>query len=269
MARAQLDKKSRNTQTRGTEARNTEAMAPNVIPLGRPGSRPVPRRDGTIFEIAQSIGSDRRFIAAGAELFAEGETSDNLYIVLDGWLMSYRILEDGRRQILDFALPGTVLGYRSHPETPFAATVEAITDAEVAIIPLSRISALLYRRSDCAITLLEAANRALIEAFDTLTDVGRRTAREAIAHFLLRMDRRVRQIPGNETRDSIPFPLTQEHIGDALGLTAVHVCRTLRTLRADGLIEPGRGHLLIRHKEALAEEAGAFQTSIGDTRLVG
>jgi CRP/FNR family transcriptional regulator len=217
--------------------------------------------DGTgnsVLDIARHHASDRRFVPAGTELFAEGETSDNLYVVLSGWLFLYRILEDGRRQILDFALPGAVLGYHARPESPFTFSAEAITNAEVAVIPISRVSNLLSQGSACAITLLEAANESLLGAFDTLTDVGRRTAREAIAHFLLRMARRIGAQAGANGEDAMSFPLRQEHIGDALGLTSVHVCRTLGKLRNDGLVEVGQGRLRIIDADALADDASVY-----------
>ena len=194
----------------------------------------------------------------GTELFAEGETSDNLYVVLSGWGFLHRILEDGRRQILDFALPGAVLGYHAHPDTPFTFSAEAITNTEVAVIPISRVSDLLYRGSTCAMTLLEAANESLLGAFETLTDVGRRTAREAVAHFLLRMSRRIRALANTNAEDAVSFPLSQEHIGDALGLTSVHVCRTLGKLRNDGLVEVGHGRMRIIDADALAEDASVY-----------
>lgn len=211
-----------------------------------------------VFAIADRYAMDRRSLAAGMELFAEGEASDCLYIVLDGWLILHRILEDGRRQILDFALPGAILGYRAGPAVPSGFTAEAITPASVAILPLSRIGALLREGSEISLTLLTALNDSLLGAFDSLTDIGRRTAREAVAHFLLRMARRIRQAMPLSLGETVPFPLTQEHIGDALGLTAVHVCRTLRALRADGLVTTGGGRLRIDEPEALAEEAGVY-----------
>lgn len=212
--------------------------------------------EADIFNIARCYASDRRFVPAGAELFAEGETSDSLFVVLGGWLFLHRILEDGRRQILDFALPGAVLGYHTQPRAPFTFSAEAITDADVAVIPLARITDLLGRSGSCALILLDAANQSLFGVFDNLTDVGRRTAREAVAHFLLRMSRRIRALAGSSTEDAVSFPLRQDHIGDALGLTSVHVCRTLGKLRKDGLVEIGHGRLRILDADALAEDAG-------------
>ncbi len=216
------------------------------------------RTGNGVFDFARNHASDIRFVPSGTELFAEGETSDNLYVVLNGWLFLHRILEDGRRQILDFALPGAVLGYRANPMAAFAFSAEAVTNAEVAIIPLNHVRKLLSSGAESAMTLLEAANEALLGAFDSLTDIGRRTAREAVAHFLLRMEKRIRRNADPGMDGEVSFPLCQEHIGDALGLTAVHVCRTLGKLRKDGLVEFGRGRLRILDIDALAEEAGLY-----------
>lgn len=250
-----------------TTAPSIQAGQASVFRLAQPAVNQSTISNNAIFDIARQYASEHRFVAAGTELIAEGETSNNLYVVLDGWLILDRILEDGRRQILDFALPGTVVGFRVRPDMAFTFTAEAITDAKVAVLPISRVRDLLHQRTDCALALLEAANDALLGAFDTLTDVGRRTAREAVSHFLLRMDRRIRRMRSSDVFCPVPFPLTQEHIGDALGLTAVHVCRTLRALRADGLIKTGRGSLTIFDREALADEAGAFSFEGNGTRL--
>lgn len=210
------------------------------------------------FAFAARYAADRRRVRAGGELFGEDETPDRLYVVLEGWLCLYRMLEDGRRQILGFALPGAVVGYRGRADRPVAYSVSAVTDAEVAAVTLSRVYALLDDGALLAAVLLDAASDALLDAFDTLTDVGRRTAQEAVAHFLQRMERRIRHVFGAAEDGSVPFPLCQAHIGDSLGLTAVHVCRMLGRLRDDRLIEIGRGRLRILRPEALTEIAGLY-----------
>lgn len=247
--------------------RKSPAPASAVMGFGlrREAAGDEPRAQ--IFAIADRYAIDRRSLAAGTELFAEGEESEFLYVVLSGWLMLHRILEDGRRQILDFALPGAVVGYRAGPDAAFRFTAETVTPASVAIIPLKRIAGLLREGSAASLTLISALNDALLGAFDSMTDIGRRTAREAVAHFLLRMDRRIRRAGQAGAGHAVSFPLTQEHIGDALGLTAVHVCRTLRTLRADGLVTIGCGRLCIEDPEALAEEAAVYSIDHDFPRL--
>jgi CRP-like cAMP-binding protein len=239
--------------------------------LRQPNSiKPSPgaKAETSLLNIARDNASNCRIVLPGMELFAEGETGDNLYVVLDGWMFMHRILEDGRRQILDFALPGAVLGYHAFPDAPFAFSAEAITNAEVAVIPINRLNKLLQDGSNSATILLEAAHDALLSAFDTLTDIGRRTAREAVAHFLLRMERRVRHIVDRDPDGSVSFPLNQEHIGDALGLTSVHVCRTLSRLRKDGLVDVGHGRLRIPEVDALAEDAAVYCSDYNVKRLV-
>lgn len=228
---------------------------PIDTPLARPRGRAAPlHAEPEIRNLAREFAADRRAVRAGAPLFAEDDSGDSLYLVLDGWLFSFRILEDGRRQILDFALPGAVLGYRSAADRRFPYSVEALTDAVVAAVSLSRLGSLQAGR--CAAALLAATNDALLDAFDSLTDAGRRTAREAVAHFLLRMDRRIRCAFGAAADGSVPFPPSQVQIADALGLTPVHVCRMLGRLRDEGLVETGRGRLRILRADLLSGEAG-------------
>ncbi len=217
-----------------------------------------PAHPKSIIDVAETHATRHKAVEAGAELFAEGGTSDCIYVVLEGWLFLHRILEDGRRQILDFALPGSVLSYGIQPGSTFAFSAEAITNTVIAVIPLRQVNSLLRSNPESAAMILNAANESLLSAFDTMTDIGRRTAREAVAHFLLRMHQRVVETIGSEDDGTISLPLHQEHIGDALGLTAVHVCRTLRKLRNDGLVEVSRGHLHIPDPEGLAMDAGIF-----------
>ena len=98
--------------------------------------------------------------------------------------------------------------------------------------------------------------RTLENAYASLTDAGRRSSLEAVAHFLFRMERRVTSVLGVHDDGSVEFPLTQEHIGDAIGLTSVHVCRMMRRLCRDGLIETSRNRLRIVDHERIAEIAG-------------
>ncbi len=100
------------------------------------------------------------------------------------------------------------------------------------------------------------AARDQVFAYQHLTSVGRRTARERVANLLLELFVRVRQSAPEASGDAIRLLLTQEHLGDALGLTSVHVNRTLRALREDGVLAIKRGALSILDPDRLAEEAG-------------
>ena len=231
--------------------------------------RPVSPSDAALHA---NLASRRRFVPAGTELYCESDEGGDLYIVIEGWMIQYQILSDGRRQILDFALPGTVLGFVSPSDPTMAHTAESLTGATVAVIPRNRLRDLCRTDPDFSAHLVSVAAEALNLAFESITDMGRRSARESVAHLLLRLYARIRAQCPRDTEPSVMIPLTQEHIGDALGLTAVHVCRTLRSLRQDGILSLSNGKLVVLDLDGLREVAGAHRASelgAGGHRSVG
>lgn len=209
-----------------------------------------------VASVIEGIASQYRTIPAGTDIYSEGEESDDLYMVIDGWVFQHQILEDGRRQILDFALPGSLLGFQPDRGAEMTHAAEALTTATVAVIPRDRLGEFLSRDPEFGLRVISAAAGALNTAYESLTDVGRRTAREAVAHLLLRLFSRICALTPQVAGTAIKFPLTQEHIGDALGLTAVHVCRTMRCLREKGVVELHNGRLSVMDPKALADIAG-------------
>lgn len=211
-----------------------------------------------VASVIEEIASQYRTIPAGTDIYSEGEASDDLYMVVEGWVFQHQILEDGRRQILDFALPGSLLGFQPDRGAEMTHAAEALTRATVAVIPRDRLGEFLSRDPELGLRVISAAAGALNTAYESLTDVGRRTAREAVAHLLLRLFSRICAAGPQVAGTAISFPLTQEHIGDALGLTAVHVCRTLRCLREKGVVQLTNGKLSVLDPGALAEIAGCM-----------
>ena len=212
-----------------------------------------------------SLANRHRFVPTGTDLYCEGDEGGDLYIVIEGWMIQYQILSDGRRQILDFALPGTVLGFASPSDPTLTHTAESLTGATVAVIPRDRLWDMCRTNPDFAVHLISVAAETLNLAFENITDMGRRSARESVAHLLLRLYARIRAQCPRGTETSVMIPLTQEHIGDALGLTAVHVCRTLRCLRQDGILSLSNGMLVVLDLDGLREVSGAHRASeLGD-----
>lgn len=221
------------------------------------------RRDGlcegcapeTLRVIAGYKSGDRE-IRAGQDIFGVGEPCDAIYNLVEGWVFLYDILEDGRRQILHFALPGAVLGF--HPARGAMATysVQALTDAVVCVIPRSALDPLSKKQPEIGLRLAWLISRDRSLAFDHLTSIGRRSARERVAHLLLELFIRYRsQWPGSRIEE-MHLPLTQEHIGDATGLTFVHINRVLRDLRRDGIVEFHYRKLRILDPDKLIDVAG-------------
>ncbi len=197
---------------------------------------------------------DRR-IVAGKDIFGPGTPSDAIYNLVEGWAFRYSLLEDGRRQILDFVLPGAVLGF--HPAKGARATygVQALTDAVVCAIPTKNLVRLSHEIPETGLRLawLTARDRSL--AYDHLTSIGRQSARERVAHLILELFIRYRaQWPGHRAEE-MHLPLTQEHVGDATGLTSVHVNRVLQDLRKEGVLEFHYRRLRVLNPDRLVEIA--------------
>lgn len=220
------------------------------------------RRDGLCTELdrsdlalMQKFKCGDRTIKAGQDIFTAGQPCEAIYNLTDGWAFRYMLLEDGRRQILDFALPGAVLGF--HPAKGARATygVQALTDTTVCVIRHPDLVALSRAAPQTGLRLawLIARDRSL--AYDHLTSIGRQSAHQRVAHLVLELFIRCRaQWPGQRIEE-MHLPLTQEHIGDATGLTSVHVNRVLRDLRQQGVVEFHYRRLSILNPDKLIEAA--------------
>ena len=197
-----------------------------------------------------------RFIRAGMELYSQDEQSDEVFTIVEGWVFLHHILEDGRRQILEFLLPGDSCGLVPGQREVMGHSAEALTDVTVAVMPRSRFNALLVEDGEYAAAVVSRLCEMLSAAQDAVIDTGRRSAIEAVANLILRLEARIREQEELAEGAEMPFPLTQEHLGDALGLTAVHVCRTLRILKKQGVVELCRQKLRVPSVDALRQAAG-------------
>lgn len=197
-----------------------------------------------------------REIKAGADLFRLGDKGEALYRLVDGWVVLYNLMEDGRRQILQFALPGTVLAFLPMRDAVMNYSAQALTDAVVGVISHTKLGRLWKDDPEIGIQLVNQISQDRSLAYDHISSVGRRSARERVAHLLLELFLRSRlRWPGHRSEE-MQLPLTQEHIGDATGLTGVHVNRVLRDLRRDGIAEFHYRRLRILNPDKLVDVAG-------------
>ncbi len=199
--------------------------------------------------------SGYRLIRAGHVLFEPGDEVGHVYSVIDGWLFLYQILADGRRQILDFALPGALVGLVADDGESIYG-VQALSEALLCVVPRARVLALARRFPAYGEQLIRAEIREQTLTFERLTCLGRRCAQERVAHLLLELFCRLHHRLPAQAGETTPLPLTQGEIADAVGLTPVHVNRTLQELRRLGILEVGKGQLRIVDSERLAELAG-------------
>jgi CRP-like cAMP-binding protein len=219
-------------------------------------------------EILAALQSTSRRIRRGRQIVSEGRHYDSLLVIIEGAAIRYRILHDGRRQILNIALAGDFIGFPACFFERALYSVAAIGEVLVAAIPFARLLALFAERPRLAAAILWSFSCEAAMYAERLTDVGRRSALERVAHFLLELLTRLQAVGLAQPR-SFRLPLTQELIADALGLSLPHVNRTLRRLREDGLVGIADQWVTIYDIDALATLADFEQGYLGRFRLPG
>lgn len=177
----------------------------------------------------------RRTFVAGRDLVHQGQSEQAAYILASGWAFSYKLLANGERQIVDFQIPGDFLGLRSVLLHISDHSIEPITDIEVTEVLVADLLSVFAKTPRLATAVLWAASRDEAMVVEHLVGIGRRNAAERMAHFLLELSARLALV---ELGDKAGFacPLTQYHMADALGLSAVHVNRVLRQLREKDMV---------------------------------
>jgi CRP-like cAMP-binding protein len=204
--------------------------------------------------------SSNRIVKSGSDLFRTGDKCENTLSLVDGWFALYEIMEDGRRQILHFAMPGALLTIGYAPELTATYSARALTDALVSVIHPDDIERLCGQDPRIALQLAHLISRDRSLAYDHLSSLGRRSARERVAHLLLELFIRSRaQWPGYRVEE-MQLPLVQEDIADATGLTGVHVNRVLQDLRRHRVLEFHYRRLKIINPDALVDAAGVDPT---------
>jgi CRP-like cAMP-binding protein len=200
-----------------------------------------------------------RDVPARRDLIREGETPRFAYLVQSGWGCRYKALPDGRRQIVDFLVPGDLFDADVHILAQMDHAVGAVTAMRAVEIAPSDLDQVRVAHQKVAQALrMDEFVKISIQREWTL-NVGQRTAYERLSHLLCEMFLRM-EVVGLANEKSCEFPLTQLDLADATGLTAVHVNRTLQELRKDGLIELHSRALTIPDFDAL-RNAGLFNGS--------
>ena len=195
---------------------------------------------------------------AGSVLITEGVTDERLYTLLSGWAFRFKSLPDGRRQILNIILPGDTIGVQAELLAASPHGVEALSDVDLCAFRRDTLLVLSRENPELSFDLIWLAAHGEKLADDVLLSVGRRNATERVAMLLVHLYRRAVSA-GLMEKDSVPFPLTQIHLADALGLSQVHTNRVLQKLRKDGLIRLSEGRLGIGDLRALRRVAAYWE----------
>ena len=205
-------------------------------------NKPLARKLGAFVALSEAelcvlekLHKRRRTFVAGRDLVHQGQTEQSAYILISGWACSYKLLEDGQRQIVDFQIPGDFLGLRSVVLHISDHSIEPVTDIEVTEVHVSDLFEAFSETPRLATAVLWAASRDEAMVVEHLVNIGRRDAAERTAHFLLELCARL-SLVGLGSKAGFACPLSQYLLADALGLSAVHVNRVLRELREAGLV---------------------------------
>lgn len=188
-------------------------------------------------------------------LVNQGEPRTTSYLLLDGWAAHTKILPDGSRQILSFLMPGDLIGVFA-PVAPYATSnVMSLTGLRVIPFASSALLDAIGASPNLGIALAWVAAREEEILAEHLVSLGRRTARERVAHLFLELWVRMR-VRGLADGNPLPIPMTQAIIADAMGLSVVHVNRVLRRLASEGVLEVERRTATILDLDRLQRIAG-------------
>ena len=237
------------------------------LPASSPGTSPLIVRldrlgrldSDEVSALARAERTSRRS-AARREIGAEGAPVREQRAILSGWAFRQRILADGSRQILQFLLPGDLIGM-GRQENPLAVTsIAAVTEVVTCQVPAAAPGSGLSRAY--------AMNDAYEEFFllGQITRLGRLDAMSRMADWLLETHDRLR-LAGLCDGDTFAMPLTQEVLADCLGLTSVHVNRTLQAMRRNDLLQGKAGVVTLPDRERLEKMIDYRPVRVSESRI--
>ena len=189
-----------------------------------------------------------------AEIYSVGEECNQLYAVKKGWLYSYVDFADGRRQIVKIHTPGDLIGFSDLAYDKATTSLRTCSDVTVCPFPKHYLDDVLKESPRLSAVLLTVSVRDQVILVDTLRAMGRMSARERVAYFLLDILARLRVMGGRQLT-SFQLPLSQTEIGDVIGLTNVYVSKTLGRLEDAGRIRRTGNHVEILEEDELRQLA--------------
>jgi len=196
-----------------------------------------------------------RSVKPRQDLIREGDRPGPVFVMLDGWAYRYKILPNGTRQILAFLMPGDCCDLHISLLAEMDHSIQTITPSRVAMIDRLAMDNMLDARRGIAkaLYIAQLIDEGTMRAW--ITSMGRRTSMERVAHLMCELYLRARTI-GLTTEPTLCLPLSQLLIADSLGMTAVHLNRVLKALRAEGAMTLDRKSLLIGDPSKLVQIAG-------------
>ncbi|MAM57588.1 MAG: Crp/Fnr family transcriptional regulator [Salinicola sp.] len=193
-------------------------------------------------------------VAKGQVLWHEGDTARDFCALQSGWAYSFRHLEGGARHILEIYLPGDVIGLHEFPFKQRLSSVAMLEDGEIRSIANRQLLNLFRESTRITSACFAACSYQQAVLSERLVHLSRRSARQRVAYLLFEIGCRLRRNNDETLRERFRLPLSQQQLADALGLSPVHVSRTLTAFRQEGLLKLARGWVHMLDMQALACE---------------
>ena len=190
----------------------------------------------------------------GATVLVEGSHSAHLYTVLSGWAFRYKLLSDGRRQILNYSMPGDLIGLQGSVMGEMQHSIEALSPMLLCVFERENLHELYRNHPGLAYDITWLASREERMLDENLLSIGRRTALERTAYLIAFIASRA-AVVGLNGKAPVKIPITQQHIADTLGLSLVHTNKTIRKLIDRKLIAWRDGGCEVVDREALKDLA--------------
>ncbi len=190
----------------------------------------------------------------GASILVEGDHSAYMFTLLRGWAFRYKALPDDRRQVLNYALPGDLLGLQNSLMSEMQHSVEALTSVTLCVFEKNRVEEIFRNHPNLAFdtTWIAAREERILD--EHLLSIGRRSAIERAAYLLAFLSWRVMRVEQRKS-GKVVLPFTQTHVADTLGLSMVHTNKTLKKLAVRDLIKWRDGGCEVRDLSGLMEVA--------------
>ena len=191
-------------------------------------------------------------LPANFTVFREGDTAEHIYSISGGAVKLYKLLSDGRRQIIGFLFSGDLFGLAL--DSGYAYTAETVTQTQLCRFTHRKLDTLRGEIPNLERRMFSMTVKDLAAAQDQMLLLGRKTAREKVASFLMKLSRRA--VEQGRTASPIDLPMSRADIADYLGLTIETVSRTFTHLKRDGIIGlPASGHVVLQDAQRLKEIA--------------
>ncbi|ARS53499.1 Crp/Fnr family transcriptional regulator [Kushneria konosiri] len=220
--------------------------------------------DETEAELLAALEKTPQIVSNAQMIWEENHCAESLCVLSEGWACSYRSMDDGTRQILNIFLPGDMVGLSDFSPRRHLASVAMLTEGVVCRFPLKNLTDIFTTSPRLTTVLFSLAGQQQAIMAERLVNMGRRTAREKVAHFICEMHLRLRKTYPDITH-RFNLPLSQQVLADVLGLSAVHVSRTFSELREEGLLYRERNRIEIPDLEAFYDVASFSDTYLSES----